>query len=185
MIKNQVNIENVNGDLYFKDSPEQKVDSVVSSLLTEISMEPVSDLSTRKRKIPSDVVVKVKHNNLKTQRYILSQYQSYAASIETSYEIIDKNITNGKAKVFMMLDNLYVKALSDIGIDPFFDDIDMDLIRQNSDGIIKSIVSGLKKFCYESSNVPSDKESVEIGVNVVVAHAFVECRVLENPNDTL
>ena len=58
----------------------------------------------------------------------------------------------------------------------------MVLIRQHADDIIKKIIEGLKSFCYESSNVPSDKESVEVGVNVVVAHAFVECRVLENPN---
>jgi hypothetical protein len=185
MIKNQVNIESVKGNLYLTDSSEQKVDSVVNSLLTEISLIPVDVLSTKKRSVPAAVIVKVDHNNLQSQCFILKQYQAYSASIETSYKIIDTNIINGKSKVFLMLDNLYVKALSDIGIKPFASEIDMELIRQNADDIIKKIITGLKDFCYESSNVPSDKESVEIGVNVVVAHAFVECLILENPNDTI
>lgn len=184
MIKNQVNVGTIKGDAYFTESAEQKVDSAVNSLLTEISLTPIA-IESRKRSVPADVIIKVTYNNLQSQRFILSQYQAYSASIETSYESIDKNIPNGKTKVFMMLDNLYFKALSDIGLDPFFGEVDIELIREHSDNIIVKIIKGLKDFCYKSSNTPSDKESVEIGVNVIVAHAFVECRILENPNATL
>jgi hypothetical protein len=184
-MKNQVNINEVKGSLYLTESAVQKVDSVVNCLLTEISLLSVDSSSKRKRSVPAKVIKKVNHNNLITQRYILSQYQAFSTSIETAYKIVDTNIVNGKAKVFFMLDDLYIKALSDIGIDLFFGEVDMDLIRQHADDIIEKVIKGLKIFCYESSNVPSDKESVEVGVNVVVAHAFVECTVLENPNATL
>jgi hypothetical protein len=183
MSKNQVNIRDIKGNAYFTESAEQKVDSVVNSLLTEISLTPIA-IEFRKRSVPADVVIKVNYNNLQSQRFILSQYQAYSATIETSYESIDKNIVNGKAKVFMMLDDLYFKALSDIELDPFFGDVNIELIREHADNIIMKIIKGLKDFCYKSSNAPSDKESVEIGINVIVAHAFVECRVLENPNAT-
>jgi len=184
MIKNLVNVGTVEGDLILTESAEQRVDSVVNSLLTEISLTPI-EIDFRKRSVPADVVIKVDYNNLQSQRFILSQYQAYSASIETSYESIDKNIINGKAKVFMMLDKLYFTALSDIGLDPFFGEVNIELIREHADNIIIKIIKGLKDFCYKSSNTPSDKESVEIGVNVIVAHAFVECRILENPNATL
>lgn len=184
-MKNQVNIRDIYGNLYIKESAEQKVDSIVNSLLTELSLSTIAPPLSRKRNIPSKVIKKVEHNNLVTQRFILSQYQNFSTSIETAYEIIDTNIVNGKAKVFLMLDNLYMKALCKVGIDPNFDEVNMEIIRQHADDIIESIINGLKEFCYESSNVPSDKESIEIGVNVIVAHAFVECTVLENPNAPL
>jgi len=184
-MKNQVNIKEIKGDLYLTESAVRKVDSVVNSLLTEISLLSVDSLSKRKRSVPAAVIKKVNYNNLKTQRFILSQYQAFSTSIETAYKIVDENIVNGKSKIFLMLDDLYIKALSDIGIDPIFGEVDMELIRQHADDIIKKIIKGLKIFCYESSNVPSDKESVEVGVNIVVAHAFVECTVLENPNAPL
>jgi len=181
-MKNQVNIQEVKGNVYLTESAVQKVDSVVNFLLTEISQLPMDSLSTRKRSVPAAVIKKVNHNNLQTQQFILAQYQAFSTSIETAYKVIDANIVNGKAKVFLMLDDLYIKALFDIGINPIMGEIDMMLIRQHADDIINKIIEGLKSFCYESSNVPSDKESVEVGVNVVVAHAFVECRVLENPD---
>lgn len=182
MIKNQFNIGNAE-DVYFTDAPEQKVNSVLSQLLTEISLSPII-YETHRRTVPADVIIKVQHNNLRSQRFILAQYQAYSATIETSYDNIDKSIVNGKAKVLMMLEQLYVKALSEFGVDPYWDEVNIETVRENSDHIIGKIIKSLKDFCYKSANVPSDKESVEIGVNVIVAHAFVECLILENPNAT-
>jgi hypothetical protein len=182
VVKNQINLGGVKGSVYLGDPAMQKVDSVVNSLLSELSLLPVKPISSRERRVPSKVVKKIQHNNLVTQTVILSQYKAYSASIETAYQIVDSNIINGKDKVFLILDDLYIKALADVGIDLILGEIDMEIIRKNADDIIRTIVEGLKKFCYESANVPSDKESVEIGVNIVVAHAFVECTVLENPN---
>lgn len=182
MIKNQFNITNAE-DVYFTDAPEQKVNSVLSQLLTEISLSPIV-YEIHRRIVPADVIVKVKHNNLRSQRFILTQYQTYSATIETSYANIDKSIVNGKAKVLIILEQLYAKALSEFGLDLHWDEMNIEIIRDNADSIIEKIIKDLKVFCYKSANVPPDKESVEIGVNVIVAHAFVECLILENPNAT-
>lgn len=80
-----------------------------------------------------------------------------------------------------MLNNMYFNALDKFDIDTF--DIDMTKIKEHADEIVDNIIKQLRKFVYKSSNVNSlYKEQIEIGINVVVAHAFVECLILENPN---
>ena len=59
----------------------------------------------------------------------------------------------------------------------------MTKIKKHADEIVDDIIKQLRKFIYKSANINSlYKEQVEIGINVVVAHAFVECLILENPN---
>ncbi len=181
MHKNKVVVENVEGNFILTEEPEQRVNSVISELLTEISLKPIQ-YDMHSRGIPADVIVKIEHNNLNSQVAILGQYQLYSSSIESAYDNIDKTIVNGKANVLLMLKDYYFKALYDFGLNPYLGNMDIEEIRKNSDSILIKIINNLKDFCYKSANVPSHKESVEIGVNVIVAHAFVECLILENPN---
>ncbi len=80
-----------------------------------------------------------------------------------------------------LLNEMYCNSLDKYGIDSFEPDIEQ--VRQHADDIISDVIKQLRKFLYSSANVTQYKEQVEIGLNVVVAHGFVECCVLENPNN--
>lgn len=60
-------------------------------------------------------------------------------------------------------------------------EVDIIKIRENSEYILDFIIQKLKNTVFESKNTPSYKEHIELGVNVVVAHAFIECIIMENP----
>lgn len=181
MCGNQVNINTVNGDFNTTESPEQKVDSIINLIISDIVSTSVQ-VDLRDRTFPTKISNKIEHNQLKSKRNIVQQYKSYSSHIEKAYEIADKNIINGKQSAMILLNDIYMESLEKYNIDAF--DVDMILVRAHADDIVENILKELKKFVYKSSNVPPYKELVEIGINVVVAHAFVECLVLENPNAT-
>lgn len=180
MAKNELTIENVEGDVNLGKSPEENVDSIINIIIKDIVSCAVK-IDRRDRTFPSKISKKIDHNNLQQKRRIIQEYKSYSSQIEKSYIIVDEQVINGKEIAMGMLNNMYFNALDKFDIDTF--DIDMTKIKEHADEIVDNIIKQLRKFVYKSSNVNSlYKEQIEIGINVVVAHAFVECLILENPN---
>ncbi len=175
MAKNEITIENVEGDVNFGKSPEENVASIINIIIGDIVSCAVK-IDRIDRTFPSKISNKIDHNNLRQKRIIIQEYKSYSSQIEKAYIIADEQVINGKEIAMSMLNNMYFKAL-----DKF--DIDMTKIKKHADEIVDDIIKQLRKFIYKSANINSlYKEQVEIGINVVVAHAFVECLILENPN---
>jgi hypothetical protein len=181
MFESQVRIGIVEGDLNQVESPEVNVDSIINRIISDIVSKAVV-MDFKDRTFPSKITVKIKHNQLVSQKKIVQQYKSYSARIETAYDVVDKDIINGKQTAMALLNGMYFTALEKYDIDPF--DVDIEVVRKNADDIVLNIIKQLRKFVYKSANVAKYKEQVEIGIKVVVAHAFVECVVLENPNVT-
>ena len=181
MCGTKIKIDTVEGDFNAIDSPETKVDSIINIIIGDIVSTAVK-IDFLDRKFPASITIKIEHNNLRSKRIIVQQYKSYSSNVEKAYAIADRQIINGKQTAMVLLNGMYVNSLDKFGIDPF--DIDLEGIRMHADSIVDDVIKQLRKFVYKSSNTPSFKEQVEIGINVVVAHAFVECLVLENPNAT-
>lgn len=179
MCGTQVKIETVEGDFNAIESPEHRVDSIINVIIGDIASESVK-INLLDRTFPTTISNKIAHNQLRKKRRIIQQYKSYSSHIEKAYASVDKQVVNGKQSAMVLLNDMYDNALQKFEIDPF--SIDINKVRENADDIIENITTQLRKFLYQSSNVPPYKEQVEIGINVVIAHAFVECIVLENPN---
>ncbi len=181
MTRTQISITEVKGDFNHVESPELKVDSIINRIIADISQSNVK-IDIRDRSFPAAVLEKIDHNQLKNNRFIVSQYKSHSSHIESAYNIVERSIVNGKQTAMVVLHNMYVNAISKFDIDYFSPDI--ALIQRHADAIIDDVVKQLKSFLYNSANINFSKEQMSIGINVVVAHAFVECYVLENPNDS-
>ncbi len=177
----EFNINSNYGDINNIDSPEFKVDSIINIIISDISQAGIV-VDIRDRSFPAKVNEKIIHNKLKNNRIIVQQYKFYSSKIEMAYDIVEKNLVNGKQQAMLTLQKMYVTALNKFNIDYF--DPDMNLIHRHADDIIDETIKQLTKFLYNSANVCFTKEQMIIGINVVVAHAFVECYVLENPNDS-
>lgn len=176
-----VQIQEVKGDFNNAEPPESKVDSIINDVISEISQVQVT-VDIKDRTFPSKVSKKIKHNQLRNNRGIVLQYKSYSSHIESAYSTVEKNVVNGKQTALLILHDMYEAALDKFNIDAW--EPDMDAIKQHADGIIDDVKTQLTSFLYKSSNINFTKEQMALGVNVVIAHAFVECYVLENPNDT-
>lgn len=177
-----ITIEHNAGNTYIGDSPESKVDSAINTLLNEIAKQKY-DFRIIKRKPTSETVIKIRHNNLGSKNHIIKQYLDHSSRIEASLKDIDKVIPFGKDIVLQNLNDLYFSALDSLEIEYFSDEeIDIEKIREFSEYIIDFIVQKLKNAAYESNNTPNLKEQIDLGVNVIVAYAFIECIIMKNPN---
>lgn len=180
VVNKNIHFEKVLGDVNIGESPEYRVSSVINELLNLLSEKPPG-FNKNRRRPPSETIEKIEFNNLKSKRHIIKQYLDHSIKIEEAYGNIDSFVPFGKATIIQRLNDLYYCALDSVEID-YFKDVDIDAIRKHSDLIIDFLVRNIKNTAFESKNTPSYKEHVELGVNVIVAHAFVECVIMENPN---
>ncbi|OHT22336.1 hypothetical protein A3Q29_10980 [Providencia stuartii] len=180
MCETKIDIQKIEGDFYNMAAPENNVDSIINIIISDIASAKVK-IDRSDRSFPSNVTTKINHNMLSSRRRIILQYKSYSSHIERAYTLAEQNIINGKQSAMELLNEMYCNSLEKYEIDSFEPDITK--VRQHADEIISDVIKQLRKFVYNSANVTQYKEQVEIGINVVVAHAFVECCVLENPNN--
>lgn len=181
MTRTLVQIGELKGDFNHGEPPEAKVNSIINDIISKISQNDVK-IDIKDRSFPPKVSQKISHNKLKDNRKIVVQYKSYSSHIESAYSIIEKSIVNGKQTAMLILNDMYGSALNKFNIDVW--EPDMDKIKKHADEIIDDVKKQLSSFLYKSSNITFTKEQMSVGINVVIAHAFVECYVLENPNDS-
>jgi hypothetical protein len=175
-----VNVEHNAGNIVIGNSPEYEISSAINELLKSLANKPFTFKANRRRPSP-ETLVKINHNNLKAKSYIIKQYLDHSSKIEEAYSEIDSLITFGKDTILQNLNDLYYLALDAVDIEYLTCDVDIDKVRKNSEFILDFIIQKLKNTVFESRNTPAYKEHVELGVNVVVAHAFIECIIMENP----
>lgn len=176
-----VSVTNLAGNLNLGDSPEYEVSSAINELLNCLARKP-SDFKILRRRPSAEIITKINHNNLKSKSHIIKQYTDHSSKIEEAYIEIDSMIVFGKETILRNLNDLYYSALDTLNIDYLTQEIDIALVKENSDFIIEYIIKKLKNMAYESKNTPEYKEYIDFGINIVVAHAFIECIIMENPN---
>lgn len=180
-IKNKVTISKQIGNTYISTNPELLIGSAINELLYTLTNKPRT-FQAKRRRPSADTIIKIEYNNLKTRQNIVQTYQNYSLQIEESFIDIDHQIINGKTIILENLQNLYFEVLDELEVDYICSDtIDINKIRDNSDDIIDYIILKLKNLSVESNNCNLNHEAIDIGIKVVVAHAFIECIIMENP----
>jgi hypothetical protein len=167
--------------LKFPNNPTD-VNKVVLALYNAIS-EKV-DFNDR-RALPPEIEVKIDFNNVVIYRpFIETNYSENGYFLDAAYEALDSD-TPGRKKFFLSyIHMLYLKLLGDYmkansGLNK------IEVIKKNADNIIVEIVNSL---LLRIANNPQSiehisSESIEYNVMAIVCHAFVDCKVLENPNN--
>lgn len=180
--KKNISIKTVAGDVNIGESPEYQVSSAINELLNCLASKRLV-FNPLKRRPSSATIIKIEHNNLQSNSHIINQYLDYSSKIEEAYSDVDSIIPFGKDTVLRNLYDLYYSALDIAEIDYLDGIVDIDQVREHSDFILTSIVTKLKTTVFKSKNTPMFREQIDLGVNVVVAHAFIECIIMENPNN--
>jgi|SRR5450830_270410 len=177
-----VNIENVAGNVHIGDSPEYQVNSAINELLLGLAQQPFVFQQIRRRP-PASALAKIQFNQLQGRQYIIKQYMDYSAAIEVAYKGIDSVIPFGEQIVLRNLNDLYFAALDACEIEYMCGEVDVILVRENSTFIVDFIIAKLRNYAFESKNSLGVKEMIDQGINVIVAHAFIECIIFENPEN--
>lgn len=168
--------ENMN--IYNSVQPRNK--SIIAQVVNILSsIIPSNRVLNYKRTIPAEVKTKMDHNNLTKSRYIIESYKNNVIDLNNAYNTLEEERPGNKDKLIRNIKNLYEYELSQID----FEKNGIKAIRENSDKILENCINELQKQVLESSNLNAYNEDVYFAVNLIIADAFIECILLENPSD--
>lgn len=168
--------------LNFQNNPSD-VNQIVLSLYNAISGD--QELF-EKRALPPTIDEKINFNNVIIYRPLIeTNFSENGFYLDSAYDSLDFD-TPGRKKIFLnFINTLYLATLGkylkeNIGVDK------LEVIRNNSDNIIVEIINTLLLRISNNQNSIEhiSSESIEYNVIAIVCHAFVDCKVLENPNKT-
>ena len=144
-----------------------------------------NDSQYERRSLPPDIDEKLSFNNVLTYRFLIeSNYSENAYYLENAYESLNTE-TPGQKKVFLnYINSIYLKVLGDL----FQDNSTMskkELINNFADTIISNVISSLLISIGSNNKEVAhlSGESINLNIFTIVCHAFVDCKVLENPNN--
>ncbi|OQX79068.1 MAG: hypothetical protein B6D64_05430 [Bacteroidetes bacterium 4484_276] len=120
---------------------------------------------------------KIKHNNIKAYQYLITGYKIYGKVLEKIYKTLEQENPGKKSKLLRIISDFYKAEkgrLTSIN--------DIEIIRSNADKIIEKIINKLNVDILKSLNLNADNEDIKIAISIIVADAFIRCKILENPN---
>lgn len=167
--------------LTFQNNPSD-VNQIVLTLYNAIS---VDNTNFDKRNLPPEIEEKISFNNVISYKALIeTNFSENGYYLDSAYEALDSD-TPGRKKLFLgFLNQLYLSILGEhIKKNSNLDKL--TIIRANADTILVEVINSL--LIRISNNVRSiehiSSESIENIVIAIVCHAFVDCKVLENPNN--
>lgn len=161
----------------------RRLSSALGKILPRIA-EIVSESPAAPYSPPPDIAEKIDYNNIRTHRGWIENYGQYGVSIEQLYDEIDSNSPGVKNKILGDIKAKYIRKktelLKKISTHKQDEDI-LEIVRKNSDLLIEGVFEVLKQQILESKGEKLLVEDLEQGTMAVVCHAFIHCRILENP----
>ena len=167
--------------LTFQNNPSE-VNQIVLSLYNAISEDTTTN---ERRNLPPEIEEKISFNNVVAYRPLIeANFSENGFYLDAAYEALDSDIP-GRKKLFLgFINNLYLSILGEhIQKNPTASEI--ETIRSGADSILAEVINRL--LLRISSNtktiehIPS--ESIESIIISIACHAFVDCKILENPNN--
>ncbi len=158
------------------------------SILNKVVLELFNNINDRNFDVDisltehPDVENKILHNNIKKYRFkIEALYSENAFFIENAYNVLDYETPGNKKLLLDYLNSIYLETLGEIGNDSKKTKIEIIQEDANGDLIIEHIIN---KLLISVSSLFNEiaKEQLVLSITIIVYHAFVECKILENPN---
>ncbi|MBN2771608.1 MAG: hypothetical protein JXR90_13000 [Spirochaetes bacterium] len=117
---------------------------------------------------------KIKFNSLKRNRSTIEVYNSYSSKLSTLYKELEEEGSFKKENLLRNINLLYLKVKG-----KYVEDSDdpISVIQENADNIFEDVEEELL-LIVEKDRI---KEDVTFGTSLIMADAFIRCKILEEP----
>ena len=154
--------------------------SIIAEVINIIATLPVESISYTTRALPEEVEKKILHNKLTRCKYIIEIYKSHNKDLDNAYYILEQERPGRKQKLSANINSHYKQELNKLN-EKHIEDI--VTTQEWSDSILENIIKNLNDKVLASSNLNAYNEDIEKALNLIVANAFIECLILENPQE--
>ncbi len=153
--------------------------SILANVINAISKIDLDDKTNFGELKEAPVIEdKIKHNDIKAHFELINDYGLYGKKLETIYQTLEQEKPGRKSRLLRNISDLYKIEKGNLTTNN-----DIEVIRANADLIIENIINKLDFAAKESSNIDADNEDVKAAVSIVVADAFIRCKILEDPSE--
>jgi len=152
--------------------------SILADVVNEISKINLDDSIYGLIKEAPQIEEKILHNNINSYRYLIDDYQIYGKELEKIYKTLEQINPGRKGKLLRVISDFYKKEKGIVTTDN-----NIDLIRQHADNIIENVIDKLEIEILKSSNLNAQNEEIKTAISIIVADAFIRCKILEDPNE--
>lgn len=161
------------------NTPTPRNKSIIADVVNILSSYPSpTAIAPNSATLPAEIEAKIQHNNVCKSRYIIETYKLNTIDLTNVYDALEQEKPGRKEKLLFVIRDCYEKQLSAVAKGG---DVAIEAIQENSDVILDNILNDLRHKVLESSNLNAENEDVDIAIRLILADAFIECRVLENP----
>ncbi|WP_128547204.1 ABC-three component system protein [Larkinella soli] len=153
--------------------------SIVISRLEKVLDDTPQGLTTLQL---YEINEKIEFNKIKVYKEVIENYGNYGAIVDKIYETLDNEKPNSKSRFLKSINNKYIRQVSDlVAQNPNQDK--HSLICKYADIIITNIIDSLSIDYKRSSNFEQImEEDLQACLVIIVCKAFIDCKILENPN---
>ena len=133
-----------------------------------------------------DIDAKLDHTHVFRYRALVEEYGEYGQNVIKALNTVDQEKMGAEQKILKLINSFYKESIGELKKHHAAENKGTQLIesiRLHSDQIIESVINKLVTVVNNSSNGSElAEEDLILGANYVVAHAFIECKVLERPS---
>ncbi len=148
----------------------------VVNAISKIDFDDESNFGVLKE--PPVIDDKIKFNDVKTYLELIKDYGLYGKKLDSIYKTLEQENPGRKSRILRNIADLYK-----IEKGKLTNDDDIEIIRSNADLIIENTINELDREAKQSANIDADNEDIKAAIFIVVADAFIRCKILEDPNE--
>lgn len=167
----KINHENKIIEVFFKDPSRSQI--AINKIINKISELDLDGNNDNNKKSSFDIQEKLDYNSLQKNRPLIEEYKVYYAKINALYNELDKQ---GSLKKTLLLRN--IRHIYKIISKNYFNENTknhQEIIIKNSDKIFKEIEN------YILDRIENNTDNDLFAVSLIMVHAFMECKILEEP----
>lgn len=132
--------------------------------------------------VPYEIQTKINYNDLQSYSSLIKEYNEYGNAIDTIYESVDDTKPLSKKKIFLYLSSLYLQRKSHYISQEKLEKsglTEIDTVRKYSDKIFGEVVQLVEENLKVADLQGISLEDLCPCSQVIVAHGFINCKVLE------
>lgn len=184
MPDNQLSIGANYGDIHIGkgSNPSPSVLGIVINGIVKLNVETIE--VEDENLVPYEVQDKIRHNDLVNYKHLIEDYGVYQNSLDRVYKAIEEYLPTVRYKIKRLINTKYKMIKNQlIAAHAQSAGSEIEILRRNSDGIISSIIKYLTEELHKSSTLEEGtyREDINTAIEIIVADAFVNCHILENP----
>lgn len=165
----------------------QKRPALISKVIKILSgLSPIGETGGSGMLSTYDIDAKLDHNHVFKYRALVEEYGEYGQNVIKALNTVDQEKMGAEQKILKLINSYYKESIGELKKHHIANNKSAELIesiRLHSDQIIESVINKLVTVVNNSSNGNElTEEDLILGAKYVVAHAFIECKVLERPS---